>query len=203
MIHQELTHRIEAEMETSNISKSIANEVLKSKESYEKQIDILKLSHENCIKRNEELEERMAQMNSKNLTLQSELGEANKKFLENESLLHELEGYKTVASEVHSLRQQLLEIRKKMTQSNIQDEINSVLNVTDGAKSVLDRERGNQRVYESIIEDLRNQLDRMSNLYEECQRKLGDANTKLIRLEEIQVYLFCFLIFSDSHFPHG
>ena len=183
LIHQELNQRIEAEMDTSQISKTLAQEALRSKDSYEKQIEILRSSYDTSLKRYEELEEQTNELNSQNLTLQSELSFAREQLSEKELQLKESEEYKIVAAEVHQLRAQLIEIRKKMIYNNYTEEMNGA----SSHGSSVDRDKGNRRVYESIIEDLRAQLEKMTTSYDESQRKLSEMRTRVMRLDELQV----------------
>jgi DNA repair exonuclease SbcCD ATPase subunit len=191
LIHQELHQRIEAEVETSQISKALTQEALRSKESYEKQIDVLKHSYDAALKRYEELEEQCNELNSQNLTLQSELSAAREELSEQEVLLKESEEYKVVAAEVHQLRSQLIEIRKKIIYNNYTEEMNSASQGDRGGgegamRSTLERERGNRRVYESIIEDLRSQLEKVTASYDDAQRKMSEMRTRVMKLEELQ-----------------
>jgi chromosome segregation ATPase len=186
LIHQELNQRIEAEMDTSQISKSLAQDALRSKESYEKQIEILRASYDTSLKRYEELEEQTNELNSQNLTLQSELSSTREQLSEKELQLKESEEYKIVAAEVHQLRAQLIEIRKKMIYNNYTEEMNGA-SASASQGSSADREKSNRRVYESIIEDLRGQLEKMTTSYDESQRKLSEMRTRVMRLDELQV----------------
>lgn len=193
LIHMELNQRIEAEMETTQISQSLAHDAMKSKESYEKQIDILKSSYDESLKRYEELEESCNELRSQNLTLHSELSAAREEISDKEILLKESEEYKIVASEVHQLRAQLLEIRKKIIYNNYTEEMTNAISTSAAAGgNGGEGSQGSRRVYESIIEDLRNQLEKITNSYDESQRKISEMRTRVMKLEELEVFGFGF-----------
>jgi DNA repair exonuclease SbcCD ATPase subunit len=190
LIHQELNQRLEAEMETTQISQTLAQDALRSKESYEKQIEILKASYDTALKRYEEQEEQLQELNSESLTLQSELSSVREKLSEKELQLQESEEYKVVAAEVHQLRAQLIEIRKKIIYNNYTEEMHgasAAASASRGSAAMAERENGNRRVYESIIEDLRGQLEKMTSAHEDAQRKISEMRTRVMKLEELQV----------------
>jgi chromosome segregation ATPase len=181
LFHEELTKKAEAESEMSAIARKQAADALRMRESLEDQIQALRSAHDSSLKRCDEMEEATVHLNGKILTLQSELATATERLREKESQLADSESQKAVAEEVESLRKQLSEMRRRLLKKDLDEETALISPATS-----LERDRAGRRVYENIIEDLREQLDRSSAAYHEALRKLNDANTKLLRVQELE-----------------
>lgn len=177
----ELTRKADAEAESANISREKAIEANRSKQSLESQVASLKDAHESALRRCEELEEEEVRLNSRIITLQGDLGMLNEKLRAKESALSEAADQRGLAAEVETLRSQLSEMRKKLLKKDLDHDLDQI-----SPALAMERERSSRRVYETIIEDLRNQLDSTTTALHEANQRLSDARSRLLRMDELE-----------------
>jgi chromosome segregation ATPase len=177
----ELTRKADAEAESASISRDKANEALRSKQHLESQVAALKEAHEGALKRCEDLEEEAVHLNGRIMTLQGDLAVLNDKLRSKDQELNGAEGQRAVAAEVESLRAQLSEMRKKLLRKDLDNEVDKI-----SPAAAMERDRNSRRVYESIIEDLRHQLDTTTSALHDANQRLSDARARLLRMDELQ-----------------
>lgn len=180
-VTEELMKRMEAESENASLARDRAEEATRQREQVERQQDKVQEGYEKSLKRCEELEEEVASMQSTVLTLGSDLAKAQKDCVELETALEEAQGGLVLAQEVETLRTQLTDVRKKLARRDIEEDVSRLTPAV-----MLEREKSSKIVYDRIIDDLRDQLAKMSSNYQVSQERLKEAGLRLLRVEELE-----------------
>jgi len=178
---QELQKRLAAETEVAEASKLRADYAIKARQSYEDQVDELRLAHESVLDARNRIEAQLIEAGKANEGMRAELMASKDRNVELESRLVESDGAQKLSLEVEFLRSQLSELRKQQAKREVDEEAGSL-----APKAILERETHSRKMYEGIIVEIRAELERSNTALATTTLKLEEASRRAGLCEQLE-----------------
>lgn len=177
----ELSKTVQAEQEIARNANLRGDGATRGKEFMDQQLEEMRTAYGNMMDENSALESELCETKAQMMQLSKDLSLSREKAAMVDAALAEAAGAQALASEVECLRAQLSDVRKQLIKRDIEEDANSV-----SPRAVLEREAHTRQVYETIILELRSELDRVNGRYHETSQRLEDATGRAARVEHLE-----------------
>jgi len=138
---EELLKRIKAEVETTQAANARADVALRGRLFLEKQIEELRLAHEESLNRESGFEEELSRAQAIISLLQNEASNLRDRAAQADSALEQAARAQAMATELECLRAQLSEIQKQLIRRDVEDEAGSI-----APRAIIEREEHSRKV---------------------------------------------------------
>lgn len=178
----ELIKHLKAEKDTSEAAQVKADVANRGKLYLERQINDLEAAHSSSLQREKQLENDLSQARKTIFENDNEIMKLKDRVQQLEGLEETARQSRQMEIELESLRTQLVEVRRQMVKRDV-DEDATVL----APRAIFEREQQSRQVYESIIIELRGEIERLGARNRDYQDRLEQMSLITAKNQQLEM----------------
>lgn len=187
--YSEILQHIKLEKDAHVAMRERANAAVRNRTFLDEQVFEIKSLYEETLQKNNDYEVTIHDLQLQTIKLQEKNQELTNLLDDKDHQIQKFSQQTSYQQDIGQLKMQLAAMKKQLLQQQLQQETS---NDSYATHSILQREQQAKQVYDTIIQDLRNEQLHLSNKYEELLLKYNQNIGKAQRVEqleeEIQMY---------------